>query len=105
MIFLRIGDTLQIEIIDNGVGRRNAALLKTKEDKHRHSLDIIKERLALLRSKYNCYTHIELTDAFEDREFCGTKVLLIIPWLSDSETRGRDRLLKRFMLDDQSAYN
>lgn len=105
LIFLRIGDTLQIEIIDNGVGRRNAALLKTKEDKHRHSLDIIKERLSLLRSKYNCYTHIELMDAFEDREFCGTKVLLIIPWLSDSETRGRDRLLKRFMLDDQSAYN
>jgi|GEM_PF-2435416 len=105
LIFMRIGDTLQIEIIDNGVGRRNAALIKAQDPKRRHSLDIIKERFALLRTKYNCYTHIELTDAVEGKEFCGTKVLLIMPWLSDSEMQGRDRLLKRFMFDDQSAYN
>ena len=103
LIFMRVGDTLQIEIIDNGVGRRNT--LKSKDIKRRHSLDIIKERLVLLRTQYNSYTHMELTDAIEGKEFCGTKVLLILPWLSDSETRGRDKLLKRFTLDDQSAYN
>jgi len=105
IVFMRVGDTLQIEIIDNGVGRRAARQLKSKEDKRRHSIDIIKERLLLLRTKYNCYTHIEFTDAIEGKEICGTKVLLIIPWLSDSEKRGKDNLFKHFTLDNQSAYN
>jgi hypothetical protein len=105
LVFMRIGDTLQIEIIDNGIGRENAAKIKQTNPKRVHSLDIIKERLVLLRSKYNCYTHMEVSDAFEEREYCGTKVLIIIPWLSDNEMRGRDRILKHFMLDDQSAYN
>jgi LytS/YehU family sensor histidine kinase len=105
LIFMRVGDTLQIEIIDNGVGRRNAALNKPKDKKRLHSLDIVKERLELLKTNYNSYTHIEITDAFEDKEICGTKILLIIPWLSDSEARRKDKILKRFMLDGHSAYN
>lgn len=105
LVFMRIGDTLQVEIVDNGVGRRNAALIKPKDPKRRHSLDIIKERLTLLRTKYNCYTHMELTDAVEGKDFCGTKVLVIMPWLSDTEAQGRDRIFKRLMFDDQSAYN
>ena len=105
LIFMRVGDTLQIEIIDNGVGRRKAALNKPKDNKRIHSLDIIKERLELLKINYNSYTHIEISDAFEDTEMCGTKILLIIPWLSDSEARRKDKILKRFMLDGHSAYN
>ncbi len=105
LIFMRIGDTLQIEIIDNGIGRLRARELKPASKKRLHSLDIIKERLALLRTKYHAYTHVEISNAFEDEENCGTKVLLIIPWLSDSEIHRRSGVLKQFMLDDQSAYN
>jgi ligand-binding sensor domain-containing protein len=105
LIFMRVGDTLQIEIIDNGIGRYNAGKIKPKDNKRIHSIDIIKERLNLLRTKYNSYTHLEITNAYEDLEFCGTKVLIIIPWLSDSEMRGKDKILKRFIFDDHSAYN
>ncbi|WP_317899821.1 sensor histidine kinase [Aurantibacillus circumpalustris] len=105
LLFIRVGDTLQIEITDNGVGRLKAALNKPKDKRRIHSIEIIKERLELLKTKYDAYTHFEITDAFEDQELCGTKVLIILPWLSDSEARGRDRIVKRFMLDGNSAYN
>lgn len=90
VVFMHIGDTLQIEIIDNGIGRENAALIKPQTPKRLHSLDIIKERLALLQTKYKSDVYMELDDAYENSEFCGTRVLLIIPWLTDPELADRE---------------
>jgi hypothetical protein len=48
---------------------------------------------------------MEITDASEGADQCGTRVLLIVPWLSDTEDWNKNKILKRIMLDDQSAYN
>lgn len=86
IIFAKNANTLHIEIIDNGIGREKAAKLKPKKQKGYHSLGVIKERLVLLQTHYKANVHMEITNAHDGAEFCGTKVLISIPWLTERQT-------------------
>lgn len=84
IIFRRNSDTLQIEIIDNGIGVKEAQRIKSSKKKERHSLDVINERLSLLQMQFKSHVYMEIKDRFEKDTVCGTKVLIVIPWLNEN---------------------
>ncbi len=73
---------LEVEIMDNGIGRKAAIALKSKSatDKKSFGMQITSERLALVNTLYNTDTSIQITD-LEDKNgnSLGTKVTLRIP--------------------------
>jgi LytS/YehU family sensor histidine kinase len=73
---------LEVDIIDNGIGRHAALALKSKSatDKKSFGMQITSERLALVNTLFNTQTKIEITDLQTDKgEALGTKVILKIP--------------------------
>jgi hypothetical protein len=73
---------LEVEIVDNGIGRQAAMALKSKSatDKKSFGMQITSERLALVNTLYNTQTMIEIKDLEnEEGEAIGTKVTLKIP--------------------------
>ena len=73
---------LEVEIVDNGIGRKAAMALKSKSaiEKKSFGMQITSERLALVQTSNDTDTHIEIND-LEDRfgNPLGTQVLLRIP--------------------------
>ena len=73
---------LEVEIMDNGIGRKAAIALKSKSatDKKSFGMQITSERLALVNTLYNTDTSIQIKD-LEDKNgnSLGTKVTLRIP--------------------------
>jgi tetratricopeptide (TPR) repeat protein len=73
---------LEVEIVDNGIGRKAAIALKSKSatDKKSFGMQITSERLALVNTLYNTDTSIQISD-LEDKNgnSLGTKVTLRIP--------------------------
>ncbi|PDS24540.1 hypothetical protein B0A77_07830, partial [Flavobacterium branchiophilum] len=68
-------NVITIAIIDDGIGRKAAALLKKEQLKHKsYGIDITINRLQLVNSK-NSY---KITDLTENNEIKGTKVELQI---------------------------
>ena len=71
-----------IAITDNGVGRAQAALSKSKSaTKHKSfGLEITKNRLDLLDSKHHASSRIDIIDLFDEKENAkGTQVIIEIP--------------------------
>jgi LytS/YehU family sensor histidine kinase len=73
---------LQVEVIDNGIGRVAAMALKSKSAITRKSygMDLTARRLALLDNPENPSVFINVEDLLnENGEVAGTKVVLRIP--------------------------
>lgn len=67
---------LQIEILDNGIGRKKSAELKTQNQKKQRSKGMgnIKKRIAILNDMYENKVEVSISDLYNDKT--GTKVLL-----------------------------
>ena len=73
---------LRVTITDNGVGRTNAALLKSKSATHHKSfgMKVTSERIQLINQLYQSHTHVDVNDLVNDQgQACGTEVVLTIP--------------------------
>ena len=70
--------TLKIEILDDGIGRKKSAELKTKNQKKQNSKGMgnIKKRIAILNDMYKNKVEVNITDLKEDKT--GTKVTLML---------------------------
>ncbi len=76
--FVPFNNQLKIEIIDNGIGR-NQAIKNKLENKHKSmAMEITKERIDLLNSKYKSDGYMKVEDA-NSKETKGTHVTLMIP--------------------------
>lgn len=67
---------LQIEILDNGIGRKKSAALKTENQKKQKSKGMgnIRKRIAILNDMYKNKVDVSISDLQEDET--GTKVIL-----------------------------
>ncbi|GMN11974.1 hypothetical protein MTsPCn9_32760 [Croceitalea sp. MTPC9] len=67
---------LQIEILDNGIGRKKSAKLKTENQKKQKSKGMgnIRKRIAILNDMYKNKVDVTISDLLEDET--GTKVIL-----------------------------
>lgn len=67
---------LQIEITDNGIGRKKSAELKTQNQRKQRSKGMgnIKKRIAILNDMYQNKVEVSISDLYEDQT--GTKVVL-----------------------------
>ena len=80
--FLKIGaeqldnDILEIHIMDNGIGRKKSAALKTSNQKKQKSKGMgnIKKRIQILNDMYKNKVDVSITDLYDDET--GTKVSL-----------------------------
>ncbi len=71
-------ETLQIEISDNGIGRKKSAELKTDYQKKKKSkgMQNIKQRITILNEMYKDKVDVFIEDLYDDKT--GTKVILIL---------------------------
>jgi len=71
-------DKVEIQIVDNGIGRRKSRALKTENQKKQKSKGMgnIKKRISILNAMYHDKVDVSVTDAFENNE--GTIVTLIL---------------------------
>jgi ligand-binding sensor domain-containing protein/putative methionine-R-sulfoxide reductase with GAF domain len=80
-------DYLTCVIEDNGVGRKQAALNKAKNlDAVIHKskgIDIVKQRLELMRQKTSKDAGVEIEDTYVNGVAAGTKVRLYIPYYNE----------------------
>jgi len=74
-------DYIQISIVDNGIGRKNAEILKNKKLHKKESvgLKITEERLLSFEKDYSNKHSIEFIDLYENEQSNGTKVLIKLP--------------------------
>ena len=79
--FLKSGEVLRCEIVDNGVGRTRALEIKQNKSTYYPSIALpnIKERIELLKNtEYKAMT-LEIEDLYEGGQAMGTKVMLFLP--------------------------
>ena len=72
-------DGLQVEITDDGIGRKKSAELKTENQKKHHSTGLknIEERLSIINKVYKVHYQVSIKDL--EPSGSGTKVLITIP--------------------------
>ncbi len=75
------GETLSIEIVDNGVGRKASEALKKKQSKKKsYGMNITKSRLQLVNIVHNISASTYTVDLYdEDNQPIGTKIIINIP--------------------------
>ena len=81
--FKKIDNYLQCEVIDNGVGREQAAKNKSQLTNYHKSTALIvtQERLAILNTDIKA-KGIEINDRFDENNNCsGTQVILRVPFM------------------------
>lgn len=77
LIFNDDKDGINIQIIDNGIGRKSAALVPQSPDKQSMGLSITKERL----QNYSQASSIEIIDLIDEHaNATGTKVIIHLPY-------------------------
>ncbi|MDT0556976.1 tetratricopeptide repeat-containing sensor histidine kinase [Patiriisocius hiemis] len=71
-------ETVQISIIDNGIGREKSKALKTENQKKQKSKGMgnIKKRIAILNEMYKDKVDVTVSDVFDTKE--GTQVVLTL---------------------------
>ncbi len=77
-LFKKDTETLQIEISDNGIGRKKSAALKTDYQKKKKSkgMQNIKQRITILNEMYKDKVDVFIEDMYDDET--GTKVILTL---------------------------
>ncbi|HEY5750098.1 MAG TPA: histidine kinase [Chryseolinea sp.] len=76
------GHTLQAEIEDNGIGRKNAAELKSKNaiTQKSYGMQISSDRIKIINNLYKLNNSVTIHDLVDERgEASGTKIILKIP--------------------------
>ncbi len=78
---------MQVEITDNGIGRKRSAELKTINQKKQSSTGLknIQERLSILNKVYKSHYRVEIGD-LDVAEGTGTRVLITIPEHSNGKS-------------------
>jgi len=76
--FQPTSDLLQIEILDNGIGREKSKALKTQNQQKQRSkgMDNIKKRITILNDMHKNKVDVTITDLYDDKT--GTKVVLVL---------------------------
>ncbi len=80
--FMASEHLLQIEVEDNGVGRKKSAEMSSKSaNKHKSFGTLItSERIQLINKHYDTYAQVATTDLFDaEQNSCGTRVTISIP--------------------------
>jgi tetratricopeptide (TPR) repeat protein len=76
----KIPDGLQVEITDNGIGRKRSAELKTENQKRQNSTGLknIEQRLAIINKVYHSEYAVKIEDLDAAGE-TGTRVIITVP--------------------------
>ena len=85
VLFSKNNDMLEIRIVDNGIGRKSAEKNKKSKDHTSMALNITRERIANLNSKYKTNGYLSVEDYDKNLE-TGTKVLISLPYQVDVQT-------------------
>ena len=82
LTFRLAGQNLRVIVEDNGIGRKKAALYKTREhiEYQSRGMSLTADRVRTINAKYGKQIQIEVIDLEDDRfEPCGTRVVLQFP--------------------------
>lgn len=82
LIITKDETNLLFKIVDNGIGRKKAALLNQNRTRSHTSLGmtLIASRIKLINEQYHCNSEIIITDLNDENgEACGTEILLKLP--------------------------
>jgi LytS/YehU family sensor histidine kinase len=76
--FSQESDDLVVEIVDDGIGRKKSAELKTENQKRHNSTGLknIRERISIINKVYHANYRVTVSDIAEG---AGTRVLLYLP--------------------------
>jgi tetratricopeptide (TPR) repeat protein len=76
----KISDGLQVEIVDDGIGRKKSAQLKTENQKKQNSTGLknIEQRLAIINKVYKAGYTVSIEDVDSPHE-TGTRVIITVP--------------------------
>ncbi len=76
----KVSDGLQVEITDDGIGRKKSAALKTENQKKQTSTGLknIEQRLAIINKVYNASYTVKIEDVAQAEE-TGTRVTINVP--------------------------
>jgi len=77
-----IGEQLICTIIDNGIGRAKAEIIKNRQNKQHASFSTkaIKQRMKILSNQYKMEASFKYEDVLIDGIVCGTRVEIIMPF-------------------------
>ena len=80
--FIFKDDILQCIITDNGIGRKKAGEIISRQGNHHESfaLKAIKKRLEIFKKQFNTYVGYHIEDLYENDISLGTKVVLTLPF-------------------------
>ena len=79
-----VNERLQIQIIDNGVGRKQAQLNHHSPEQRSYGMSIARERLELLQKQERLPHHMYIEDLLDaQQQPAGTCVTLDLPYLAD----------------------
>jgi ligand-binding sensor domain-containing protein len=80
VLFERQKNDLLCKVIDNGIGRKAAALMGNHKDKHSLGISIIRKRLKLLNTQEKKQIQIQYTDLINEAGVAsGTEVIVYFP--------------------------
>jgi hypothetical protein len=80
---------LRIAIVDNGIGMEQSKALKTPNQKKQKSLAMrnTETRIRLIDEVYHYPIRLHISNAFENREYPGTRVVLTLPMNSKTDVQ------------------
>ncbi|OUS02838.1 hypothetical protein A9Q86_01960 [Flavobacteriales bacterium 33_180_T64] len=80
--FSFINNVLQCVITDNGIGRKEAAKISSRQGNHHDSfaLGAIEKRLEIFRKQYNEHIGYVIKDLYENQTAKGTKIIIKMPF-------------------------
>jgi len=79
------GHSINLEVVDDGIGREaSMELYKKRKDKHKsYGISIIEQRIALMNKIMDNSIKIEISDLMNGEEAAGTRVNIRIPMVND----------------------
>ncbi|HEY0743827.1 MAG TPA: histidine kinase [Chryseosolibacter sp.] len=80
LIMRKVSDGLQVEIVDDGIGRKRSAQLKTENQKKQNSTGLknIEQRLSIINKVYKSGYTVSIEDVDRPSE-TGTRVIINVP--------------------------
>lgn len=80
--FVFDNEILQCIITDNGIGRKKASEIVTRQGKHHESfaLNAIRKRLDILKEQFNHQIGYKIEDTYKENSSNGTKVIVTLPF-------------------------
>ena len=81
--FRKNGNMLEVELIDNGVGRKGAEMNRKSKEHKSMAMSITKQRIDNLNKKYKTEGFLQIEDYNKELQ-TGTKILLSLPYRTDN---------------------